>query len=138
MLVGQYLPPPAVVIQAAYQNLWSSPHFVGLGLPAGGYWPHLVSTTGTAILAYNIATGHPIRTAEVLAQAPVEVEWVDYGAEADADFDLMRGRGQHAVYDIAAIGKDVGWRPRPLAQQMASYLAWARQNPRTFEGDLKL
>ena len=54
VLVGQYLPPPAVVIQAAYQNLWSSPHFVGLGLPAGGYWPHLVSTTGTAILGYDI------------------------------------------------------------------------------------
>lgn len=87
--------------------------------------------------AYNIATGHPIRTTQVLAQAPVEVEWVDDGAEADADFDPMRRRGQHAVYDIAAIGKDVGWRPRPLAQQMASYLAWASQNPRTLEGDLK-
>ncbi|HEY1783216.1 MAG TPA: NAD(P)-dependent oxidoreductase [Roseiarcus sp.] len=84
--------------------------------------------------AYNIATGQPIRTTEVLAQAPVEVEWVDDGAEADADFDPMLKRGQHAAYDIAAIGRDVGWRPRPLAQQMATYLAWARQNPRTFEG----
>ena len=91
----------------------------------------------SATCAYNIATGRPIPTTEVLAQAPVDVEWVDDGAEADADFDPMLKRGQHAAYDIVAIGRDVGWRPRPLAQQMATYLAWARENPRTFEGDLK-
>lgn len=48
--IGPYLPMPHVVIGTALQNLVSSTYFVGIGLPEGGYFPHLVSTTRTALL----------------------------------------------------------------------------------------
>lgn len=48
-LIGRYLPPPWAVIAAAVGNFADSRYFVGIGLPPGGYWPHLVSTTLTAL-----------------------------------------------------------------------------------------
>lgn len=49
-LLGADLPAPWAVIAAAAMNFSQSRYFVGLGLPEGGYWPHLVSTTETALL----------------------------------------------------------------------------------------
>lgn len=49
-LIGHYLPMPHVVIGVALQNLTTSEYFVGIGLPEGGYLPHLLSTTRTALL----------------------------------------------------------------------------------------
>ena len=54
---------------------------------------------------------------EVLEQTPVEVEWVGDDEKADADFDPTLTRGQHAVYDIAAIGRDAGWHRAPSASR---------------------
>ena len=88
----------------------------------------------TANGAYNIATGRPVGVPEVLEQTPVEVEWVGDDEKADADFDPTLTRGQHAVYDIAAIGRDAGWRPRSFGEQMASYVAWSRTHPEAFSG----
>ncbi|WP_424930683.1 ABC transporter permease [Amaricoccus tamworthensis] len=50
VLIGPYLPMPHVVIGTALRNLVSSAYFVGIGLPEGGYMPHLLSTTRTAML----------------------------------------------------------------------------------------
>ncbi|PZQ47272.1 MAG: NAD(P)-dependent oxidoreductase [Rhodovulum sulfidophilum] len=78
---------------------------------------------------YNIATGRPIPLPEMLAAAPVAVDWVPDDAPADADFDPALRHGQHAWYDIAALRRDTGWEPRPIAAQIASYATWARANP---------
>lgn len=67
VMIGRYLPPPWQVIAAAVANFTDSRYFVGLGLPQGGYWPHLVSTTGTALLGCVI--GSLIGTLTGLASA---------------------------------------------------------------------
>ena len=41
-LIGRYMPPPHEVFANAARNLFASDHFVGLGLPEGGYLPHLL------------------------------------------------------------------------------------------------
>lgn len=95
----------------------------------------LASTTANGV--YNIATGRPIAVPEILAAAPVAVEWVDDDASADADFDPDLRRGQFGVYDTAAIRGDLGWAPRPIEVQMASYIDWAQKNPSVFEAILE-
>lgn len=56
LLIGRYMPSPAMALEAAASNLVESRYFLGLGLPEGGYLPHLVSTTKTALLG-SIAGG---------------------------------------------------------------------------------
>lgn len=65
--IGTYMPPPHVVIGAGFQHLFESDYFVGLGLPAGGYVPHLVSTTATVLL--GVAIGGAIGTLTGLLSA---------------------------------------------------------------------
>jgi ABC-type nitrate/sulfonate/bicarbonate transport system permease component len=50
LAIGRHMPSPVMVIEAAALNLVESRYFVGLGLPEGGYLPHLVSTTKTALV----------------------------------------------------------------------------------------
>ena len=134
VLVGQYLPPPAVVIQAAYQNLWSCPHFVGLGLPAGGYWPHLVSTTGTAILGCAIgglvgtaSVALTVSTAQEVAASGVTVNCVCPGP---TDTPLWRACDPEwnawklSTLPIKRIGtpKEVAWAYVFLASDEATYM----------------
>lgn len=85
--------------------------------------------TETANGVYNVATGRAIPLAEMLAAAPVAVEWVADDADADTDFDPTLRHGQHGFYDVAAIARDTGWTARPIADQLASYVAWARAHP---------
>ena len=49
--MGARLPPPHEVIDNAFSNLFSSEHLPGIGLPRGGYMPHLLFT------AYNVLLG---------------------------------------------------------------------------------
>ncbi|TPE48063.1 ABC transporter permease [Amaricoccus solimangrovi] len=67
LVIGRYLPPPWQVIAAAVTHFFDSRYFVGLGLPPGGYWPHLVSTTYTALL--GCAVGAVIGTLTGLGSA---------------------------------------------------------------------
>lgn len=53
-LIGKFMPPPHTVFAAGFVHLFSSDYFVGLGLPNGGYFPHLVSTTTTVLLGVLI------------------------------------------------------------------------------------
>jgi ABC-type nitrate/sulfonate/bicarbonate transport system permease component len=63
--VGTYFPPPFTVARAAVVNFASSRYFTGLGLPGGGYLPHLVSTTFTVLA--GVTAGGAIGTATGLA-----------------------------------------------------------------------
>lgn len=85
--------------------------------------------TPTANGIYNVATGRAIPLGEMLAAAPVAVEWVADDAPADADFDPALRHGQFGFYDVGAIARDTGWSPRPIAEQLASYIEWARAHP---------
>lgn len=67
LVIGPYLPPPWLVIGAAATNFFDSRYFVGIGLPPGGYFPHLVSTTATALI--GCAIGAAIGTLTGLASA---------------------------------------------------------------------
>jgi ABC-type nitrate/sulfonate/bicarbonate transport system permease component len=49
--MGDRVPTPQEVIANAFDNLSSSDHFPGIGLPRGGYMPHLLFT------AYNVLLG---------------------------------------------------------------------------------
>jgi nucleoside-diphosphate-sugar epimerase len=48
------------------------------------------------------------------------------GAEAEIDFDPANRRARYNAYSIARMG-EIGWQPRPLAQQFAGYLDWLKQ-----------
>jgi ABC-type nitrate/sulfonate/bicarbonate transport system permease component len=50
LAIGRYMPTPHAVLQVGIVNLFDSFYFTGLGLPAGGYFPHLVSTTRTVLI----------------------------------------------------------------------------------------
>ncbi|MEM7024367.1 MAG: ABC transporter permease subunit [Pseudomonadota bacterium] len=52
--IGRYMPPPQAVLWNAADNLLGSRYFEGLGLPAGGYLPHLLDTTVTVIIGVAI------------------------------------------------------------------------------------
>lgn len=71
LLIGRYLPPPWTVIAAAAGNFFDSRYFTGIGLPPGGYWPHLVSTTATALS--GCAIGAAIGTLTGLGSAHSQV-----------------------------------------------------------------
>lgn len=65
--VGRYFPPPLAVAEAAVVNFAASRYFAGLGLPEGGYLPHLVSTTIT--IFFGVLAGALVGTATGLASA---------------------------------------------------------------------
>lgn len=62
-IIGANLPLPGDVARNAYENLMSSTRLPGIGLPRGGYLPHLLFTAGNVLLggligaASGIATG---------------------------------------------------------------------------------
>lgn len=58
-LIGRYMPPPHEVFANAARNLVASDYFVGLGLPEGGYLPHLLYTSMTVVfgVAIGVALG---------------------------------------------------------------------------------
>lgn len=51
LLIGRYMPFPHVVLMNAVSNLFQSTYLNGLGLPDGGYFPHLLYTT------FNVVSG---------------------------------------------------------------------------------
>ena len=54
--IGRYMPPPHEVFVDAVTNLLSSDYFVGLGLPAGGFLPHVAYTAQTVVIGVTIGT----------------------------------------------------------------------------------
>lgn len=66
-VIGKYMPPPHDVLSAGAVHLVHSDYFVGLGLPPGGYMPHLMSTTFTVLV--GVALGGLIGTMSGLMSA---------------------------------------------------------------------
>ena len=53
-VVGRYMPPPHQVFADGLSNLTASKYFVGLGLPTGGFLPHLAYTATTVIIGVGV------------------------------------------------------------------------------------
>lgn len=56
MAVGQFLPPPLTVFGTALSMLTESSYLVGLGLPRGGFLPHLQVTTFSVLMGLAVGT----------------------------------------------------------------------------------
>jgi ABC-type nitrate/sulfonate/bicarbonate transport system permease component len=69
VLLGPALPPPQAVLADAASNLMSSDRLPGIGLPRGGYFPHLVSTARTVMLGGGIGTAVGVATALASAES---------------------------------------------------------------------
>lgn len=48
--IGRYMPPPHQVFADGLSNLAASNYFIGLGLPPGGFLPHLAYTATTVVI----------------------------------------------------------------------------------------
>lgn len=82
---------------------------------------------------YNVSTGRKIPVPELVELMPAEVIWVDDGSEADIDMDPTLRTGHYGAFSNERIARDLNWRPRPLSEQVASYMRWAKQNPAVFD-----
>lgn len=83
---------------------------------------------------YNLAFGtftalRELIDAARLAVPALEIEVVEAGA-ADIDMDPADRLARWNAYAIARAREDLGWQPRPLADQIATYLAWVDGDPR--------
>jgi nucleoside-diphosphate-sugar epimerase len=80
---------------------------------------------------YNLAHGE-LTTFAVLVElagragAPVDLRVVDSSAELDLDPANRRARWN--AYDIARARADLGYAPRPLVEQLRSYVSWLREH----------
>ena len=84
--------------------------------------------------AYNVAAGE-LTTFSALLDAAAQVEGrarftvVDDDQAADLDHDPALRRARWNAYDIGRIGNELGWRPRPLVEQLRTYFDWALDEP---------
>jgi UDP-glucose 4-epimerase len=79
---------------------------------------------------YNVAGGVTSTMRDLVALAAAaapgfKMEVVDTAA-AELRTVPDRRTGKWAAYDIARAGKDLGWRPRPLADAVRDYITWLR------------
>jgi UDP-glucose 4-epimerase len=79
---------------------------------------------------YNIAYGEAVTLRELAALAAkaspgLRLELVPE-AEADIKISNKRRTGRWGAYDISRAVEDFGWKPRPLAEALADYIAWIR------------
>jgi nucleoside-diphosphate-sugar epimerase len=78
----------------------------------------------------NLAAGRRIPVTELLRAFGTEAVWADGGAELDLDPVLRNGKdGSYAVHRART---ELDWAPRPLEEQVAEYLTWARRSPEVF------
>jgi nucleoside-diphosphate-sugar epimerase len=81
---------------------------------------------------FNIAAGQWVSLPEIFAAfvsvAPAFRYEVVSTGDADFDFDPGNRLARYNAYAIARIS-ELGWRPRPLEEQFASYLAWVIGDP---------
>lgn len=83
---------------------------------------------------YNIAFGRFTPVEELLdaactAAPELRVELVGEPAGADVDMDPARRRARWNGYAIDRLRSELGWAPRPLRDQLASYLEWVGEDP---------
>lgn len=84
---------------------------------------------------YNIAAGRLTTFRELFtaaADAHSKARYVvvaDDDPAADLDHDPELRRARWNAYDTSRVRAEFGWSPRPLVEQLASYLAWVLADP---------
>jgi len=90
----------------------------------------LLDADGLRHDVYNIAYGAPASLAdlaEMVARAVPGFVWRETEEEtATLSGNPARRTGAWGAYDISRLKADTGWRPRPLDQALADYVAWVR------------
>jgi dTDP-glucose 4,6-dehydratase len=91
----------------------------------------LVAAERASYPVYNLADGRLTTFRELLglvedSGASVTVEIVDDPRDAELDLDPANRLARWNAYDVSRAREDLGWSPRPLSEQLASYLAWLR------------
>ena len=94
----------------------------------------LLSVEDPKHVAYNIALGRLAPFAELLeivtdAHPAFVYRVVEDGEAADVDHDPALRRARWNAYEIERIARDADWTPRPLAEQLRTYLAGALTRP---------
>lgn len=84
--------------------------------------------------AYNIALGTLTRfdallEASALAQPAARFVVTDNDHPADLDHDPSLRRARWNAYDIGRMRREFDWEPRPLAEQLRTYLDWVLGDP---------
>ncbi|MFQ5958580.1 MAG: NAD-dependent epimerase/dehydratase family protein [Alphaproteobacteria bacterium] len=78
---------------------------------------------------YNVAYGEAVSVGALIAIAAQAVPGTRHEVTADkahiADEPRPRG-GRYGAYDIARVSRELGWRPRPIAEAMRDYIDWIR------------
>ncbi len=82
--------------------------------------------------AYNIALGQAVSLEDLLAaiQASLpELRWeVRPAEECDIVMNPAHSRGRWGAYDISRLRDETGWRPMPLEEALAEYVAFVRES----------
>jgi dTDP-glucose 4,6-dehydratase len=93
----------------------------------------LVAAPRPAHETYNLAHGSLTTFRELLDAArlsgsAVALQVVEGAHEAEIDLDPANRRARWNAYDIGRARRDLGWHPRPLAEQLASYARWLSEH----------
>jgi nucleoside-diphosphate-sugar epimerase len=91
----------------------------------------LAHAAAPAHRTYNLAYGSRTPFRELLesvrrAGLALDVQLVEQPEDAELDLDPAQRRARWNAYDIARARSDLGWRPRPLVEQLTSYADWLR------------
>lgn len=82
--------------------------------------------------AFNVADGALTPVADVLVHLAgllPGLRWTTDEDRFDVDLDPTDVRARYAAYAIDRIAAEVGWRPRPLLEQLRSYVDWVAADP---------
>ena len=100
---------------------------IGYALPA------LLRADALRYNVYNVAYGHFTTVPEVLDAFKTAVPHFEHEVvtpdQADIIRDPTRRLARWNAYDIERISSELGWTPRPIAEQMASYFDWVMEDP---------
>ncbi len=81
---------------------------------------------------YNVAFGKALTVRDLVTLVARSVPGLRLEVAppeaAEIKDDGMRRTGRWGAYDISRAERDLGWKPRPLEQAMADYIAWLRAN----------
>jgi dTDP-glucose 4,6-dehydratase len=93
----------------------------------------LLRSPGPRHRTYNVAYGRRIQVQALLDAFATLADGFSYrtaaGELADVDLNPDDRLARHNAYAVDRIARDVDWRPRPIEEQLASYLTWVLEKP---------
>ncbi len=89
--------------------------------------------------AYNIASGVATSIRDLVGWAAEKVPGFSAEVVAPAEADIVQDPalrdGMWGAYDIARIGAETGWKPRPVRQGLHDYMDWIEAEERCQSGE---